>query len=165
VSDEERELLIGDVIAAMRADGSARDALDQAAADRLGINLTDHRCLDVLDQHPTSTAGEIASALGLTTGAVTSLLDRLERAGYVQRTRDSADRRRVHVELTERSRRLADELYGPLAADGHALLAGYETRELELLRDFLRRAREIQVRHEARIRASAPAAARARPGR
>jgi len=163
VSDEERERLIGDVIAAVRADGNARDALDQAVADRLGINLSDHRCLDVLDQRATSTAGEIASALGLTTGAVTTLLDRLERAGYVQRIRDSADRRRVHVQLTEHSRRLGDELYGPLAADGYALLAGYEARELELLRDFLRRAREIQVRHEARIRSSAPAAARAGP--
>jgi DNA-binding MarR family transcriptional regulator len=152
VSDEERERLIDDVIAALRADGSARDALDQAASDRLAINLTDHRCLDVLDQRGTSTAGEIAGALGLTTGAVTTLLDRLERAGYVRRVRDSADRRRVHVQLTRRALRLAEELYGPLAADGHALLAAYEPHELELLRDFLRRSRDIQARHEGRIR-------------
>jgi DNA-binding MarR family transcriptional regulator len=165
VSDEERGRLIGEVIAAVRADGSARDALDQAAADRLGINLTDHRCLDVLNQRGTSTAGEIASALGLTTGAVTTLLDRLERAGYVRRIRDSADRRRVHVEQTEESLRLGGELYGALATDAYALLAGYEPRELEFLCDFFRRARELQLRHEARIRASAPAAQRARPDR
>lgn len=161
---EERDRLIGEVVAALRADGSARDALDQAVADRLGINITDLRCLDVLDQGR-STPGEIATALGLTTGAVTTLLDRLERAGYVQRLRDSTDRRRVNVELTRKSLELAAELYGPIAADGHALLAAYDARELELLRDFLHDSRELQARHEARVRASAPAAARARPGR
>jgi len=163
VSHEERERLIGEVIAAVRADGSARDALDQAAADWLGINLTDHRCLDVLEQRGTSSAGEIGNALGLTTGSVTTLLDRLEGAGYVQRTRGAADRRRVHVELTDRAQRLGDELYGPLGADVQALLAGYELGELRLLLDFLRRAREIEVRHEARIRSSAPVARRAAP--
>ena len=160
----ERERLIEQVVAALRADGSARDAFDQAVADRLGINITDLRCLDVLDQGR-STAGEIATALGLTTGAVTTLLDRLERAGYVRRLRDAADRRRVNVELTPKSLELAAELYGPMAAEGHALLDGYDSRELELLRDFLQGSRELQVRHEARIRASAPAAARARRAR
>jgi DNA-binding MarR family transcriptional regulator len=162
---EEQDRLIVEVIAALRADGSARDALDQAVAERLGINITDLRCLDVLDQHGGSTPGEIATALGLTTGAVTTLLDRLERAGYVRRVRDSTDRRRVNVELTPRSIELAGELYGPMAVDGHALLAGYEARELELLRDFLQSSRALQARHEARVRASGPAAARARPDR
>lgn len=162
---EERDRLIGEVVAALRADGVARDALDQAAADRLAINLTDLRCLDVLDQRGTSTAGEVAAALGRTTGSVTTLLDRLERAGYVRRVRDSDDRRRVHVELTALARRLADELYAPLGADGYALLARYEPRELELLRDFLRGSAQLQSRHEARIRASAPAAPPDRPAR
>ena len=165
MTEDERGRLIGEVIAALRADGIARDALDQAIADRLGVNLTDLRCLDVLDQHGRSTAGEIAAALGRTTGSVTTLLDRLERSGYVRRTRDSIDRRRVLVELTPRSQRLAAELYAPLAEEGQALLERYGARELALLRDFLRGSRDMQVRHEAKIRSSAPAAARARPDR
>jgi len=165
VSGDERGRLISEVIAAVRADGVARDALDQAAADRLGINLTDHRCLDVLDQRGTSTAGEIAGALGLSTGAVTTLLDRLERVGYVRRLRDSTDRRRVRVELTELAEQLADELYAPMGADGWALLAGYEPGELRLLCNFLRGSRELQERHEARIRAAAPAAQQDRAAR
>lgn len=161
----DRETLIDEVIAALRAEGSARDALDQAVADRLRINLTDLRCLDVLEQHGTSTAGELASALGLSSGAVTALLDRLEYGGYVQRRRDADDRRRVLVELTAHAQRLAAELYGPIGAEGRALLARLAPRDLALLRDFMRRSRELQVSHEARIRSAPPAAPRAAPAR
>lgn len=157
----EREDLIAEVVAALRADGSARDALDQAVADRLRINLTDLRCLDVLEQRGTSTPGEIATALGLSSGAVTTLLDRLEHSGYVQRRRDAEDRRRVLVELTALARRLAGELYGPIGVEGRALLAELSARDLALLRDFMRRSRELQLRHEARIRTAPPAAPQA----
>ena len=71
----------------------------------LGLNPTDVRCVDLLDQHGTMTAGALAELAGLSTGAVTFLLDRLERAGFVRRVRDLEDRRRVLVELV------------PLAAD------------------------------------------------
>ena len=165
MEDAERERLIDEVIAALRADGSARDALDQAVADRLEINLTDLRCLDVLEQRGTCTPGAIATALGLSSGAVTTLLDRLEKAGYVQRARDAADRRRVLVELTAHARRLAGELYGPLGREGRALLAGLKPRDLVFLRNFMRRSQELQQRHERRIRASSPAAPRASPDR
>ena len=163
--ESEREALVGAVVAAARADGSARDALDQAIADRLGINLTDLRCLDVLDQRGTIAAGELAAALGLTTGAVTTMLDRLERGGYVRRLRDAVDRRRVLVEPTEHVQRLAQELYGPLAEEGFALLRSYETRDLELIRHFFERSRDLQLRNEQRIRSSRPAGARARRAR
>ena len=161
----DRETLIEEVIAALRAEGSARDALDQAVADRLRINLTDLRCLDVLEQRGTSTPGEIATALGLSSGSVTTLLDRLERGGYVQRRRDADDRRRVCVEPTAHAQRLAAELYGPIGAEGRALLAELAPRDLALLRDVMRRSRELQARHEARIRSAPAAAPRAGPDR
>lgn len=161
----DRETLIEEVIAALRAEGSARDALDQAVADRLRVNLTDLRCLDALEQRGTSTPGEIATALGLSSGAVTTLLDRLEHGGYVQRRRDAHDRRRVFVEPTAHAQRLAEELYGPIGAEGRALLAELAPRDLALLRDFMRGSRELQARHEARIRSAPPAAPRAAPDR
>lgn len=161
----DRDTLIDDVIAALRAEGSARDALDQAVADRLGVNLNDLRCLDVLEQQGISTPGEIATALGLSSGAVTTLLDRLESGGYVQRRRDADDRRRVFVEPTAHARRLAGELYGPIGEEGRALLGELSSRDLELLRDFMRRSRELQLRHEARIRSAPPAAPQARQDR
>lgn len=158
MSDGERDRLVGELTAAARAAGNARDALDQAVADRLAINLSDLRCLDVLEQRDGCGAGEIATALGLSTGAVTTLLDRLEHAGYVQRTRDDDDRRRVQVELTSRTRRLARELYGPLARDAAALFARYDSAELALLRDFHAADLQLQLRQAARIRALGPAA-------
>lgn len=157
MSDKQHEWLIGEVIAAVRANGSARDALDQAVADRLGINLTDLRCLDILDQRGRCTAGEIAGALGLSTGAVTTLLDRLERAGYVERARDAVDRRRVQVELNGAARRRVAQFYGPLADEAVTLMGRYDAEQLELLRDFLRGDLALQLRHAERIRGSAAA--------
>ncbi len=163
VSDKRRDQLVREVIADVRANGNARDALDQAVADRLGINLTDLRCLDVLDQRGRCTAGEIAAALGLSTGAVTTLLDRLGRVGYVERVRDEADRRRVHVELTEAARRNVGQFYKPLAEEAAALMARYDAVELELLRGFLRGDLALQTRHTARIREPAAAEVPAAP--
>src|SRR5271154_1800305 len=69
----------------------------QSVADRLGLNVTDHKCLDFLLLHGASTAGELAQRSALTTGAITAVLDRLEKAGYVLREADPTDRRRVIV--------------------------------------------------------------------
>jgi DNA-binding MarR family transcriptional regulator len=69
-----------------------------AVADEIGLNITDHKCLDILLHRGPITAGQIAELTGLTTGAVTGVIDRLENAGYIRRTRDLNDRRRVIVE-------------------------------------------------------------------
>ncbi len=161
----QREQLVGEVIAACRAAGNARDALDQAVADGLGINLSDLRCLDILDQRGTSTPGEIAAAVGLSTGAVTTLLDRLEHAGYVQRTRDSVDRRRVRVELTEKTKRIGEQLYGPLTGAANELFARYDLEQLALLRDFQRADVELQRQHRAFVRTLLQAPRPAPPSR
>src|SRR5579862_3079248 len=70
----------------------------QAVADRLGMNITDHKCADILARTGPITAGELARRTGLTTGAITGVIDRLEKAGFVRRVRDENDRRRVIVE-------------------------------------------------------------------
>ncbi|MGH7529836.1 MAG: MarR family winged helix-turn-helix transcriptional regulator, partial [Gemmatimonadales bacterium] len=96
--------------------------------------------------------GELAAALGLTTGSVTAMLDRLERRGYVSRMSDPADRRRVQVRPSTAATRAADRLWGPLANAGRVLMARYTSAELEVVLDVLRRAREIQEAHTRRIR-------------
>ena len=83
-------------------------------ADRLGINRTDMRCLDIIERLDSVAAGRLASEAGLSTGAVTTVIDRLERAGLARRVADPADRRRVLVELTRRRAAATAELYGPL---------------------------------------------------
>ena len=100
----------------MRLQQIASDKMDDAFSRITGINLTDGRCLDLLDMHDGLTAGELAEAASLSPGAVTTVFDRLERMALITRTRDEADRRRVLVELTPKARELAFEAYGPVAA-------------------------------------------------
>src|SRR5215213_7567897 len=85
---EERGALIGELIQANRAYQSAVEKMDEAFCRLLGVNRTDGRCLDVIDQRPGLTAGELAAAVGLSRGAVTTVLDRLENRGLVTRNRD-----------------------------------------------------------------------------
>jgi DNA-binding MarR family transcriptional regulator len=127
---------------------------DAAAAAALGINLTDLRCLEILRRQETALAGGLGAALGLTTGSVTAMLDRLEALGYLTRTRDPADRRRVIVRATSlATRRVWDEIYRPLSEDGQADIAHYSDAERAVVRDYLRRGRERYERRLARLRA------------
>src|SRR5690242_15465290 len=94
-SDNRTGLLEQQFFEAVRANQSATDMFDEAVAQFLGINRTDGRCLDVIDRRGRVSAGQLANESGLTTGAVTVVIDRLERAGYVRRIRDELDRRKV----------------------------------------------------------------------
>ena len=82
----------------------AGDQLDEAVALQFGLNRTDLRCLGILYRRGRVTAGELAEESGLTPGAITTVLDRLERAGYANRVPDPADRRR-RAASSPRSRR------------------------------------------------------------
>src|ERR1700743_2340076 len=88
------------LIAAFRDAGNQDAAFEELAARRLGIGAVDMRCLNVVENAGGVTAGELARAVGVTSGAVTGALDRLELAGYARRAPDPGDRRRVRVEVT-----------------------------------------------------------------
>jgi DNA-binding MarR family transcriptional regulator len=123
---------------AMRRYQVAVDIFDQAVADRLGINRTDLRCLDILDQQAPMTAGALAQATRLSTGAVTFVLDRLEGAGFVRRTRDEADRRRVLVEVVPEAHQHVVGLHLPMVADARRALGEFTEEEVALVCRFLR---------------------------
>src|SRR5499427_10143700 len=91
----------GQVVDGLRALSTEIDRLDQAAADRYGLNRTDMRALDIVGRAGPLAPTDLARLLGFTTGGVTTVLDRLERAGYVRRRPDSGDRRRQVVQATE----------------------------------------------------------------
>jgi DNA-binding MarR family transcriptional regulator len=145
-----RKHLIEEVALAMRALQRAVDRYDELVAARLGVNRTDLRCLDLLHETGTMSAGQLAVGSGLTTGATTRMLDRLERIGYIRRLPDRGDRRRVLVELTPRARKLASELYGSFEAAG-AGLRRYHPDQLALLRDFLEGGRKLYEQQAARL--------------
>jgi DNA-binding MarR family transcriptional regulator len=153
MSRESRDDLLASLNDEFRLQGVVTDIADQAVADLMGLNRTDARCLDIIERLSQVTAGRLASESGLSTGAVTTVLDRLERAGLARRVTDPADRRRVLAEVTPKSRRLTDEIYGPLASAGAQELERYSDAELALLRDFLRRGRSLQEEHIERVRA------------
>jgi DNA-binding MarR family transcriptional regulator len=155
---DERRVLVDEVTLELAELQAATDAVDEAVAERLAINSTDLACLTSLYRRGAMSAGQLADDSGLTPGAITTALDRLERAGYAQRTRDEVDRRRVLVELTALARQTAAELYAPVLEAGRAGYERYSLQELRLLRDFLRRAQQIQAEHVAYLRTSAPAA-------
>jgi len=141
----------------IRSGQRATDKVDELVAELLGVNRTDARCLDILEQDGRISAGKLASSSGLSTGAVTAVVDRLERAGYVRRVPDPTDRRRVFVELTERAQELIWELMGrPMREAGRPLIDSYSDAELELLIEFQRRGREMQERHAEWLRAQTP---------
>ncbi len=86
--------------------GAAAVLLHQAVADRLGLGSTDRQCLDLLAQHGAMTGSELAAITGLTTGAITGVVARLERAGFLRRERDPSDgRKQVLSAIPERAAR------------------------------------------------------------
>lgn len=113
----------------------------EAIARKLGLNATDTRCLDLISRAGENrvTAGDLGKATGLTTGAVTGILDRLEKAGMVKRERDTNDRRKVFVRPVPEAMRRVGPLYDKLGTAMMKLASSYQTRELELISDFLQR--------------------------
>jgi DNA-binding MarR family transcriptional regulator len=152
VRAESREDVLAEVAEELRLSGVTNDIADQVVADHLGLNRTDTRCLDIIERLEGVSAGRLASEAGLSTGAVTTVLDRLERAGYARRVADPGDRRRVLVELTPGAQRRLAELFGPLSEGTLRQLEGYTTDEVSLVRDFLRDHRRLNETHTERVR-------------
>ncbi|QDY10064.1 MarR family transcriptional regulator [Micromonospora sp. HM134] len=136
---------------AMQAYQRAVDVLDQRAADLLGLNRTDMRCLELLFAPEPPSPGELAVAAGMTTGGVTTAIDRLERAGYATRERDTADRRRVTVRPTEAANRKIGAIYGPIVTDGQAFLRRYDDETLAHILEFITHATRSCHEHAERL--------------
>jgi DNA-binding MarR family transcriptional regulator len=143
---------VASLIAAYRTSCNLDRAFDLAAARALGVNATDLHCLNIVENRGGITAGALAAEAGLTTGAVTGVVDRLERAGYARRVPDPADRRRVTVEVTDRFYARADALWHPLATEWHAELARrFTSAELDVITEFLESTNDVSRRHLDRI--------------
>jgi DNA-binding MarR family transcriptional regulator len=147
-----KQLLLERLIVAFRASGNQDAAFDNRAAERLGINQTDLHCLNAIENAGGLTAGKLAAAVGVTTGAVTGAVDRLERAALARRVADPEDRRRVMIEVTPEFYTRAGEIWGPLAAEWEqALCSEFSAAELARIVDFLELSVEIGERHLRRL--------------
>jgi predicted transcriptional regulator len=104
MSTDDRGSLLAALVAAARVSAGRGVFFHQAVAGRLGLNTTDLNCLNLLQMSGPLPAGQLAERAGLTKGgAITAALDRLERAGYIERSRDPADRRRMIVRHTQKA--------------------------------------------------------------
>jgi DNA-binding MarR family transcriptional regulator len=145
--------LVDELIREFRLSGNQDNSFDKLAAERLGVNETDLHCLNIIENGGGLSAGALAAESGLTTGAVTGVIDRLERAGYARRAPDPTDRRRVRVEVTPAFYEQSERIWGPVAADWQATLARRFTgEELQLITNFLRTTSQLSRRHLERLR-------------
>jgi DNA-binding MarR family transcriptional regulator len=117
--------------------GSMATLHNHAVAAYAGLHETDQECLDLLDWTGPITAGEIGMHLGLSSGAVTGLLDRLETEGWVRRERDATDRRRVFVHLSHERGAELWQLYQPLAEALDTYRDELTDRDLRVIVEFL----------------------------
>lgn len=142
-TDDTREDLIRQVGEELNELRQAAEGLDDAVATLYGLNRTDLRCLGILYRRGRVTAGELAGETGLTPGAITTALDRMEKGGFANRVSDPEDRRRVLVLSTLAAREVGARVYGELEVASRHLLESRAEDELIAIRDYLRSTRLV----------------------
>jgi DNA-binding MarR family transcriptional regulator len=122
--------------------------LHQTIAQSFGLNATDTRCLDLISSHPEGmvTAGRLSDLTGLTTGAITHILDRLEKRGMIERVRDSQDRRRVFIRVRGESVKPLLPKYQALGKAYMALIEHYSDAELLVIVGYMEKMSEMTER-------------------
>jgi DNA-binding MarR family transcriptional regulator len=138
---------------ALRETSAQTVLFSQAVADRVGISATDLETLDILVRSGPMTAGRLAELTGLTTGAITGLVDRLERRGYARREPHPTDRRSVIVQpLIETAEHDLVPSYAGMSQAMRELMSGFSDEELAVIADFMTRAATITAEQVARLR-------------
>ncbi|AHH93934.1 MarR family transcriptional regulator [Kutzneria viridogrisea] len=138
---------------ALGRDGSAVTVMFHSRiAEKLGLSATDHKCLDLaLRGGGPLTAGRIAELSGLSTGAVTGVIDRLERAGFVRRVRDPHDRRKVLVEVTPVNEERFAPLFKGVSEMVERVLSHYSPEQREVIHAYLSEVNESMREEVTRV--------------
>lgn len=144
---------VGELMREMRLMSSFDSLFSQAVAERVGMHQTDIETMDLLNTLGPMTAGELSQRTGLTSGATTRLIDRLERAGYVRRCADEADRRCVIIEPVPENLEKLGALFEPMAEGMAELWSKLDDNELDVIIQFVRRNNALVAEINARLRA------------
>jgi DNA-binding MarR family transcriptional regulator len=129
-------VLLQELEEAMRRSSAQGAMFAKTVADRAGISASDMDCMDFLNLEGRMTAGRLAELTGLTTGAITGVVDRLEKAGYVRRERDDSDRRKVFIAVVPETAARIGRLYVPMQQSMQKVWSRYSEEELRLLLRF-----------------------------
>ena len=135
-SKKSRAALMQELEEAMRRSSAQGVVFGQAVANVAGISNSDLECLDFLNLEGRVTAGRLAEVTGLTTGAITGVVDRLEKAGFVRRERDETDRRKVFIAVVPETTARIAQFYVPMQRAMQKLWSTYSDAELKLLLRF-----------------------------
>jgi len=139
-----KEQLLGTLMIELRNHSTLTIMFHQVIASQLGLNPTDHKCLEMILKNEPVTAGRIAEFTGLTTGAVTGVIDRLEKVGFVNRQQDPNDRRRIIIQVNkQKAEESIHPLLDPFAEQISNLLANYNAEQLEFLTKFFNEVNEV----------------------
>ena len=160
-----RRRLAENVMKELRALSTAQDRLDQYAAQRFGINRTDLRALDLIGQAGVISPTALAAALGMSTGATSAVLDRLETAGYASREPDPGHRRRTLVRQTARARELGEEIFAPVIRGTISRAADYPDESLAAIAEFVAAHRALLNGYVTAVSAAPDGPGPAAPGR
>ncbi len=137
-SELSRDELVREMVQVSRLNSTATVLFHHVIAESLGLNPTDHKCGDIIAQQGPMSAGELAEITGLTTGTITAVLDRLEKARFIQRIPDPNDRRRVLVEsIPDRHQELHD-IFGLIMEAHLEMLERYTDDELRVILRYLK---------------------------
>lgn len=131
-----RAALIQELEHAARRSSAQGVIFSQTVASRVGISSSDLECMDFLNLESRVTAGRLAEVTGLTTGAITGVIDRLEKAGLVRRERDDSDRRKVFITVVPESEAKIGKFYESLQQSIHKAWSKYSDDELRFLVRF-----------------------------
>lgn len=141
-SDSDREPFIQALNDALREFSTDTVVFHQAIAEKLGLNPTDHKCLDIILRNSPMTAGKLSELTGFTTGTVTGVLDRLEEADYTYREKDPSDRRKVIIHVRrEKAEREIYPMFQSLGTAMHTHLSEYSEKDIRFLLDFMAKCR------------------------
>jgi len=132
-----RAALMQELEHAVRKSSALGVIFGQTVANSVGVSSSDLECLDFLNIEGRVTAGRLAELTGLTTGAITGLVDRMEKAGFVRRERDEEDRRKVYIAIVPEALGKVGRFYEPLQKAVTKNWEGYSDAELKLILRFM----------------------------
>jgi DNA-binding MarR family transcriptional regulator len=145
VANRNRSPLQAEIVGQVRQFSAGVVLFNQKVAERVRLHPTDLQCVNLLYTLGASTPGKLAEFTGLTTGGVTVMLDRLEKAGYIKREPNPCDRRSLLVRVSTKKMEKIDVHYAGVAKEFDAYIAEVSEADLEVVTKFFKRMNAIRI--------------------
>lgn len=152
IARKSKQAVTEEIVGLVRRHSIAVMLFHQAVAERVGLGPTDHKCLDLLREHGTMSGSDLAAITGLTTGAITGVVAKLEQAGFLHRKPDPHDGRKQILQAAPEGMQNIHAVFGPLRKDMAELLEGFDADQLAAVAEFLLKSTDLIYCHMALLR-------------